>query len=154
MTSKALEKWVRQQAGTASVHLCAVGGEVPEGVSLALLAIYPVASFEAECLRLELTYRVSVRLADPLAAHDLLCALAFAALAAPVLPPIGTLRAQPMNLLTPAEARQRHGSLAEPCLHLVVTVERPREGARALPVRERVLNASQSVPQRSVGGER
>lgn len=154
MTADALLDWVRQQAGSAPVRLCAVGAETPESVSLSLLAIHPVAAFEADSLRLELTYRVSVRLSDAMAAHELLCALAFAALSAPLLPSAAGLRARPLNLLTPAEALLRHGPSAEPCLHLVVTIERPRETRRALPVRERVLNTSQTVPRRAAGGER
>ena len=154
MTVDALMNWVGRQAGTVPVHLRTMGDEQPEGVILSLLAVNPLASFEANALRLELTYRLTVRLADPVAAHDLLCAIAFAAIGAPDLPAQDGVRARALELLTPAEARLRHGPPAEPCLHLVVTLERAREGAKALPVRERVLHTTQIVPRRAADAER
>ena len=58
---------------------------------------------------------------------------------------------RPLRLLAPAEAQSRHGPVSEPCLHLVLTVERRREMTPALPVRERILRSSQDVPRLSAG---
>lgn len=153
MSGEALMEWVRQHAGDAPVQLRATREDAPEGVSLVLVGLDPVASFASSRFRIELTYRLTVRLADAADADDLLCRLTFAALEAPELPATGDVRQGSINLLAPAEARTRHGPLAEPCLHLVVTVERQQDITPARPVIERVLNSSQTVPRLSAGRE-
>lgn len=151
MSVEALMEWVRHHAGGASVHLRGTGDDPAEGVSLALVAIDPAASFGTGTLRIDLTYRLTVRLADAGAANDLLCDIAFAAIDAPDLPGDGDSLRRPLRLLAPAEAQSRHGPVSEPCLHLVLTVERRREMTPALPVRERILRSSQDVPRLSAG---
>lgn len=151
MSVEALVEWVRQQAGGASVHLRAMGDDPAEGVNLVLVAIDPAATFATGTLRIDLTYRLTVRLADAGAANDLLCDLAFAVIATPGLPAEGDAPRRPVRLLAPEEAQGRHGPAPEPCLHLVLTVERQRETTPALPVRERVLRSHQDVPRLSAG---
>ena len=151
MPVDALIDWVRQHAGSAEVHLRGTGEKPPEGVGLALVAIDPAAAFGAGTLRIELTYRLTVRLADAGAADDLLCNLAFAAIEAPELAAAGDTPRRPIRLLAPEEARSRHGPVSEPCLHLVLTVERQREITPALPVKERILRSHQNVPRLSAG---
>ncbi|MDO5371577.1 hypothetical protein [Paracoccus sp. (in: a-proteobacteria)] len=151
MPVEALIDWVRQHAGSAEVHLRETGDRPPEGVSLALVAIDPAAAFGAGTLRIELTYRLTVRMADAVAGDALLCALAFAALEAPGLPGTDGTGHRPLRLLAPAEAQARHGPAPGPCLHLVLTVERQRDVTPALPVTERILRSSQEVPRRAAG---
>lgn len=153
MPVEALIDWVRQHAGSAAVHLRGTGDKPPEGVSLVLVAIDPAAAFGAGTLRIELTYRLTVRLADAGAGDALLRGLAFAALEAPELPGTDETPHRPLRLLAPAEAQTRHGPVSEPCLHLVLTVERQRDNTPALPVTERVLRSSQEVPRRAAGRE-
>lgn len=151
MPVDALLEWVRQHAGGAPAHLRATDDAAPEGVSLVLVAIDPAAAFGSGTLRIELTYRLTVRLADAGAAEDLLCDLAFAAIGTPVLPAAGDIPPRPIRLLAPDEARRRHDPVSEPCLHLVLTVERRRDITPALPVRDRILRSSQNVPRLSAG---
>jgi len=151
MSVEALVEWVRQHADGASVHLRGMGDDPVEGVSLMLVAIDPAAAFGAGTLRIDLTYRLTVRLANAGAGNDLLCNLAFAAIEVPQLSAEGDTPRRPIRLLAPEKARSLNGPASEPCLHLVLTVERQREMTPALPVRERILRSHQDVPRLSAG---